>query len=214
MYSYMCIYRDLFLTAGNDGLVRLYKIRQRNPVRQWEILPPSIAIGNFPVLCTLTCIRFNLYRPCIFAVCSSEGFVYIFDLSVNTTNAVEVLDSLSASYWYDKQTSNTITTNTDNTNTADNNSNNTTGAQVYDTAIPTTAITTTNILTNIEQNTILKNNKYKRNNIQSIAFTQRRRDSLIAISGDGRVYVWRLGPALTTVSKGGGDMRCIDELLA
>ena len=212
----MCIYRDIFLTAGNDGLVRLYKIRQRNPVRQWEILPPSIAIGNFPVLCTLTCIRFSLYRPCIFAVCSSEGFVYIFDLSVNTTTAVEVLDSLSASYWYDKQTNNTTTATADTITAADtNNNNNNTTAQVYDTATATTtAITTTNMLTNIEQNTILKNNKYKRNNIQSIAFTQRRRDSLIAISGDGQVYVWRLGPALTTASKGGGDMRCIDELLA
>ena len=207
----MCIYRDIFLTAGNDGLVRLYKIRQRNPVRQWEILPPSIAIGIFPVLCTLTCIRFNLYRPCIFAVCSSEGFVYIFDLSVNTTTAVEALDSLSASYWHDKQHSGTTTT-IETTNTAED--TNTTTTHVYDTAIPTTAITTTNMLTNIEQSTILKNNKYKRNNIQSIAFTQRRRDSLIAISGDGQVYVWRLGPALTTVSKGGGDMRCIDELLA
>ena len=139
--------------------------------------------------------------------------MYIFDLSVNTTTAVEVLDTLSALYWHDKQNSATTTTTTTTTTTAAD-TNTTTGAQVYDTAIPTTAITTTNMLTTIEQNTILKNNKYKRNNIQSIAFTQRRRDSLIAISGDGQVYVWRLGPALTTVSKGGGDMRCIDELLA
>ena len=131
-------------------------------------------------------------------------------MSVNTTTAVEMLDSLSASYWHDKQ-HNATTTTADTTTAADTN---TTTTHVYDTAITSTAAITTNMLTNIEQNTILKNNKYKRHNIQSIAFTQRRRDSLIAISGDGQVYVWRLGPALTTVSKGGGDMRCMDELLA
>ncbi len=33
------MFRNLFLTAGDDGLIRLFHIFDTNPIKQWEPVP-------------------------------------------------------------------------------------------------------------------------------------------------------------------------------
>jgi WD40 repeat protein len=110
----MCPYRNLFLTSGSDGSVKLFHIQEKQPLRQWDPVPPPGTLGTrkhlsaqsfwlcFVVLITgvsgtfspLNCCRFSPIKPVVFAVGSADGFLYVFDISVSMTSPVAILEAL------------------------------------------------------------------------------------------------------------------------
>jgi WD40 repeat protein len=83
-------HRNLFLTGGQDGSVRLYHLLEQTPLRQWEPSPPpsSAASGadgegetdDLNPFAAISCVSFSYTRPTVFAVGTQDGYVYLFDL--------------------------------------------------------------------------------------------------------------------------------------
>ena len=88
--------RNLFLTAGSDGTVRLFHMFDRAPLRQWEPAPPPGTPGASGTFSAVTCIQFSPVRPLLFAAGSDDGFVYLFDLSSPASVPVLVLEAKPA----------------------------------------------------------------------------------------------------------------------
>lgn len=88
-------HRNLFLSGGSDGVLKMFHILERTPLRTWETDAPSSLIGGsasqFP---SLTAVRFSPIRPTVFASASSDGLLCIYDLQANTVAPVCMLESL------------------------------------------------------------------------------------------------------------------------
>ena len=88
-------HRSLFLTSGQDGSIRLYHALEMAPLFQWEPTPPPGTAGISGAFGAMTAARFSPVRPCVLAAASSDGFVYVFDLSKTTAAPVATLEALT-----------------------------------------------------------------------------------------------------------------------
>eukprot|EP01039_Chlorochromonas_danica_P003245 gene3245-3555_t len=90
----------LILTAGSDGKVKLCHLLEHMPV--WEAEPSAFqplgsnagsqgissklannANANKTVITAVTAVKFSRVRPTVFAVCTTEGYIYVYDLYHN-----------------------------------------------------------------------------------------------------------------------------------
>ena len=85
--------RNLFLSCGSDGTLRLSHLLESSPLRIWEPAPApgTPGVGSEP-FSPLSCARFSPTRPLVFATASAAGFIYLFDLSVQSTGPVAALE--------------------------------------------------------------------------------------------------------------------------
>ncbi|KAI8832372.1 WD40-repeat-containing domain protein [Chytridium lagenaria] len=70
--SFSPFHRNLFLTSGDDGTVRLYHKLQVKQLFTWEPVPNA-----------LLSVEWSPYKPSVFAVASSDGHVYFYNLMKN-----------------------------------------------------------------------------------------------------------------------------------
>ncbi|KAI8999527.1 WD40-repeat-containing domain protein [Gaertneriomyces semiglobifer] len=84
--AYSPFHRNLLLTAGSDGEIRLYNILQTKHLSTWE---PS---GK-----TIYCVDWSPVRATVFACASGDGMVYIYDLAKSTTLPAHTLESSAKS---------------------------------------------------------------------------------------------------------------------
>lgn len=84
-------HRNLFLTGGQDGSVRLYHLLEQTPLRQWEPSPPPEEADMDNPFAAISCVSFSYTRPTVFAVGSKDGYVYLFDLLTNLSGPVTTL---------------------------------------------------------------------------------------------------------------------------
>jgi len=91
-------HRSLFLTAGQDGYVRLYHMLRSQPLLQWEPnpAPGTAGVEGAGAFGAVTGAKFSPIRPCVFAASTSNGFVYIFDLMQSTAAPVCTLQAESS----------------------------------------------------------------------------------------------------------------------
>ena len=92
-------HRNLFLTGGQDGSVRLYHLLETSALLQWEPVPPPEKSDMELTFAPISCVSFSQTRPAVFAASSRDGFVYIFDLLVSKSGPVVVLDVPAAESW-------------------------------------------------------------------------------------------------------------------
>jgi WD40 repeat protein len=82
-------HRYLFLSGGNDGVVRLYHVLERKPLFEWEPSPPPGTPGlTGKLFGAVTAVQFSPVCPVVFAAASSEGFIFFFNLAVSTTGPI------------------------------------------------------------------------------------------------------------------------------
>lgn len=84
--------RNLFLTSGGDGTVRLYHLLEAAPLRTWEPAPPPSAANVPDTFTPLTRVQFSPTRPLVFAAASASGFVHLFDLAASENGPVASLE--------------------------------------------------------------------------------------------------------------------------
>ena len=85
--------RNLFLSAGSDGTVKLFHMFDQTPLRTWEPAPPPGTPGVSGTFAAITCVQFSPVRPYLFAVGSADGFVFLFDLSSSSSAPLLVLEA-------------------------------------------------------------------------------------------------------------------------
>lgn len=88
--------RNLFLTSGGDGTVRLYHLLETAPLRTWEPAPPPAATNVPDTFTPLTRVQFSPTRPLVFATASASGFVHLFDLAATENGPVASLECPAA----------------------------------------------------------------------------------------------------------------------
>lgn len=76
-----CVRRNVFLSAGADGTVKLFNLQEKQPKLQWEPRPPPGSAGAAGPFAALSAVQFSFARPLVFGAASGDGFVYIYDLS-------------------------------------------------------------------------------------------------------------------------------------
>ncbi|EDO43231.1 predicted protein [Nematostella vectensis] len=74
-------HRNLFLTCGTDGTIRLYTMLQAKPLLSLE-----------PAAGYLFAIRWSPVRPLVFSVATGDGRLLIYDMKVNHINPVTTID--------------------------------------------------------------------------------------------------------------------------
>ena len=91
-------HRNLFLTGGQDGTIRLYHVLEQYPIRQWEPTSSSVPGSSTMIendsenpFIPVSCICFSFIRPNVFAVGTKDGYIYIYDLIVNLSSPINVL---------------------------------------------------------------------------------------------------------------------------
>eukprot|EP01034_Spumella_vulgaris_P030784 gene30784-38049_t len=87
-------HRNVFLSSGADGVVKLFHALEREPLRQWEPLWQSIASGGQVFISAL---QFSPVRPAVFAATSNDGRLFLFDLATNQFAPVKSLEAPLAS---------------------------------------------------------------------------------------------------------------------
>ena len=85
--------RNLFLSCGSDGTLRLSHLLESSPIRIWEPAPApgTSGVGSEP-FSPLSCVQFSPTRPLVFATASTVGFIYLFDLAVQATGPIAALE--------------------------------------------------------------------------------------------------------------------------
>eukprot|EP01038_Epipyxis_sp_PR26KG_P008940 gene8940-12056_t len=86
-------HRNLFLSSGSDGSVRLFNMLDRTPLRQWEPTPPSGTEGVNSLFSPISAVQFSPIRPLLFAATSSDGFLYIYDMSSIASTLPVILEA-------------------------------------------------------------------------------------------------------------------------
>ena len=94
-------HRNLYLTCGNDGLIKLFHILEQKPLRIWEPCFNPIDTNNHynqqkhittttvnetndkNIFSPITSCKFSPIRPLLFGATSSDGFLYLYDLHYN-----------------------------------------------------------------------------------------------------------------------------------
>lgn len=81
--------RNLFLTCGADGLIQLCHVLVQQPLRRFEPAASqqqnqeakgsNSSDGSIGMI-AITSVRFSMIRPCVFAVSTSDGRVFLYDL--------------------------------------------------------------------------------------------------------------------------------------
>ena len=109
-------HRNVFLTAGSDGVLKLFHMLEKTPLHQWEPAPPpgtgnsnsnsnsgnsnsnsnSKGGGGGSATVSLTSAKFSPNRPLVFAATSSDGFLYLFDLRASSLAPVAMLEAPSS----------------------------------------------------------------------------------------------------------------------
>ena len=91
-------HRNIFLTAGSDGILKLFHMLEKTPLHQWEPAPPSgSSTHSKGASSSLTSAKFSPNRPLVFAATSSDGFLYLFDLQATSLAPVAMLEPPSSS---------------------------------------------------------------------------------------------------------------------
>ncbi len=85
--AYLLCVRNVFLSSGADGAVKLFHVLEREPLRQWEPLWRSGA-GVF-----ISALQFSPVRPSVFAAASSDGQLFLFDLVSSQYSPVKTLEA-------------------------------------------------------------------------------------------------------------------------
>lgn len=86
-------HRNLFLTCGTDGTVRLYNQLESKYLRIWE--PASSGLTSSDPIVS---VKWSPFHPTVFSCTNSQGYVYFYNLSTKsteTTSKVEKPSSLS-----------------------------------------------------------------------------------------------------------------------
>lgn len=83
--------RNVFLSAGQDGFVKLFHTLERAPIQEWEPVTPSNITGIPDTVCPLSAARFSPTRPMVFGVASMDGLLHIFDLVISSSVPVATL---------------------------------------------------------------------------------------------------------------------------
>lgn len=144
---------------------------ERSPLRQWDPVPPPGTPGVTTTFCSLTCVRFSPIRPLVFAACSAEGFIYLFDLMTTVSGPVAILEALAISQ-----------DNGNKTNESTMDDNNKTGRS-------------------LKQQSNSNKSVGKRIGLTGIAFNRKQRDIIAACDSIGRVHSWRLNWRLSNKSQ-------------
>jgi len=85
--------RNIFLSCGSDGTLRLSHLLEAAPLRIWEPAPAqSTTEATSEPFNPLTGAQFSPTRPMVFATASSTGHIYVFDLAVRATGPVVALE--------------------------------------------------------------------------------------------------------------------------
>lgn len=163
-------HRNLFLTAGADGVVQLVHMLERAPLRQWEPLASAPAAAadsskqgsskssNFTnSTASISAVQFSPVRPTVFAAASSNGLLFLYDLRVNGVSPVRVVEAPAASPHVSV-------------------------AESKGTAASRTA-----------SNRLDRTDPQTRSGLTGIAFSPRQRDLIAGCDWTGRVHVWKLG---------------------
>jgi WD40 repeat protein len=90
-------HRALFLTAGDDGCLRLYHSLRQEPLLEWEPEPPNGRPWAGLPFDPVTAVKFSPVRPCVFAAATESGQVHIFDLVCADNMPVVTLEPQAAS---------------------------------------------------------------------------------------------------------------------
>lgn len=89
--------RNVFLSGGADGTLKLFHTQQKAPLRQWDPSPPSGTIGAVSTFSPpITSVQFSPHRSTVFAASSMDGFIYLFDLSVSSSEPTDVLEAFNS----------------------------------------------------------------------------------------------------------------------
>ena len=85
--------RNIFLSCGSDGTLRLSHLLESSPLRIWEPAPAqSTTEATSEPFCPLTGAQFSPTRPMVFATASATGYIYVFDLALRATGPVAALE--------------------------------------------------------------------------------------------------------------------------
>ena len=110
------LYRSLFLTAGNDGCIKLYNLLEKNSIKHYDSYNYTNNSNSYShnqnntFYSNLTCIKFSPVKPTIFAVSSMDGMVYFYDLYLPVSTPIHILDSSTALETYNSTSNNNQTT--------------------------------------------------------------------------------------------------------
>ena len=150
------------MTCGSDGSVKLFHIFEKFPLGHWEPQPNPGTNNTFGSFVPITDVKFSPIRSAVFACASSDGFLYIYDLTVSMISPIEILDTLDSEIFN--------ANNENNNNSNNNNSNEATGR--------------IRVLKN-------RNNR-NRIGITSISFNHKQRDIISATDYSGKIHLWKL----------------------
>lgn len=78
--SFSPFHRSIFLSAGLDGIVRIFHVLESRPLLEWEP-----AFNSSDGVCAVTAAEFSPTRPTVFAVGLADGRLLIYDLSFSTS---------------------------------------------------------------------------------------------------------------------------------
>jgi WD repeat-containing protein 34 len=85
--------RNIFLSAGADGSIKLFHLYEKSPLKQWDPAPASMSSETFSPIAD---VKFSPIRATVFAAASADGYVYLYDLAQSLTTPAAVLDTAAA----------------------------------------------------------------------------------------------------------------------
>ena len=84
--------RNLFLSCGGDGTVRLFHLLEPKALGCWEPEPTSLSPREEEeAFSPVTAVSFSPTRPLVFAAAGGQGFLFLFDLAEDEGRPVAVL---------------------------------------------------------------------------------------------------------------------------
>ena len=87
--------KNLILTAGQDGCIKLFHLLKQAPLREWEPSPEK-SRSQQPIISAISAARFSPIRPLVFAAATTTGLVYLYDLGVSKSVPVSTLEILNS----------------------------------------------------------------------------------------------------------------------
>jgi WD repeat-containing protein 34 len=84
--SFSPFHRSLFLSAGEDGVAKLFHVLRGRPLREWEPSSRSVLTG-------ISAACFSPVRPTVFALATITGSMLIFDLSQSLSSPIATVEA-------------------------------------------------------------------------------------------------------------------------